>query len=308
MYNKLITGCIGLLLSLMPLQLLAQDSTDVEQDTMKPELNLGLRYHMLNNKIVYLMASTKAKIDGKFKQIRGIKLSLYLDADSAENLIGTLTTDKHGLAKAILPVGLKEKWDAAPGHNFIAISEANKEFESVTAETAITKSRITIDTTSEDSIRTINVLVNSFDGKKWLPVKDVEMKVGIYRSAGGILSAGAEETYTTDSSGSVTVELNKTGLPGDAKGNYVLVAKVEENETLGNLVEEKIVPWGVAVKPDSDFFNQRTLWSTRFRTPFWLLFMAYSIIIGVWGTVLYLVMQIYKIKKLGLQQDNASNS
>ena len=80
----------------------------------------------------------------------------------------------------------------------------------------------------------------------------------------------------------------------------MLVAKVEDNEQYGNLIIEKTVPWGIATRVDNSFFNQRTLWSTRFRTPWWLLFMAYSIVIAVWGTIIYLVLQIVKIKKLGV--------
>src|SRR5436190_3674815 len=102
-------------------------------------------------------------------------------------------------------------------------------------------------------------------GTEWIPAKDVEMKVGISRM-GGVLSAGDEATYTTDSSGSVTVEFKKDSLPGDEKGNIILAAKVENNDQYGNLFVEKTVPWGISKKSDNTFFKQRTLWSTRSRT------------------------------------------
>jgi hypothetical protein len=269
-----------------------------QKDSAKNELVVNLAYYMNNNNIIYLIANTKTKIDGKFRPVQGINLNLFLDADSAGNLISKLTTDKNGLAKTVLPPALKTVWDGSPKHNFIAVSEPTKGFESVTAETAITKSKITIDTVAGGETRTISVIVSSFSGTEWVPVKDVEMKVGVSRSGGGILSAD-EQTYTTDSSGTVTAEFKLDSLPGDLKGNIVLVAKVDENEQLGNLLVEKVVPWGVVVNPSKGFFDQRTLWSTRFRTPFWLLFMAYSIVIGVWGTIFYLVRQIIKINKLG---------
>ncbi len=279
-----------------------------QEDSVKKELVVNLAYHMNNNNIIYLIANAKTKIDGKFRPVQGINLNLFLDADSAGNLISKLTTDKNGLAKAILPPALKIAWDGSPKHNFIAVSEPTKDFESVTAETAITKSKITIDTVSGGETRAISVTVSSFSGTEWVPVKDVEMKVGVSRSGGGILSAGDEPTYTTDSSGAVTAEFKLDSLPGDLKGNIVLVAKVDENEQVGNLWVEKIVPWGVAVKPYNDFFDQRTLWSTRFRTPFWLLFMAYSIVIGVWGTIIYLITQIVRIKKIGVSVSSTGSS
>ena len=161
-----------------------------------------------------------------------------------------------------------------------------------------TKTKITIDTLAGAETRTITVNVSALQNGEWMPAKDVEMKVGVARS-GGILSAGDEETYTTDSSGTVNVELTKDSLPGDEKGNMVLVAKVEDNDQYGNLLVQKTVPWGVALKTDNSFFDQRTLWTTRFRAPVWLLFMAYSITIGVWGTIIYLVLQIIRIKRIG---------
>ena len=134
---------------------------------------------------------------------------------------------------------------------------------------------------------------------EWMPAADVELKVGIQRF-GGLIPAGDEETYTTDSTGKVTAEFKREGLPGDEHGTIILAAKVEDNDQFGNLLIQKKAAWGVARKIDHNFFDQRTLWSTRFKTPYWLLFIAYSIIIGVWGTLIYLIRQVVKIIKLGV--------
>ena len=157
---------------------------------------------------------------------------------------------------------------------------------------------MSLDTATEDGVRKITASVMKLENNEWLPAKDVEMKIGIER-LGGILSAGDEATYTTDSTGSVTVELKKDSLPGDEKGNYIVAAKAEDNDQFGNLLIEKKVNWGTVQKNNNNFFSLRTLWTTRFRTPYWLLIMAYSIVIGVWGTLFYLIRQVFKIKKMG---------
>jgi hypothetical protein len=77
-----------------------------------------------------------------------------------------------------------------------------------------------------------------------------------------------------------------------------LIARTEDNENFGNLFAEKNVNWGVAPIMD-DSFNHRSLWATRTKTPIWLLFLAYSIIAGVWGTLIYLIFQLIKIRKMG---------
>jgi len=290
--KKIITAVIALLLTI-PFSSWSQDSS-------KKDLILNLSYFMTSNNAIYIMANTKTKIAKKFTPVSGINISLFLDKDSSTNFIGKVTTDKNGLGKAIISPQLKTIWDQSPTHTFKAVSEANSDFEITNAETSITKSKLTIDTLSDGDAKTINVKVESFNGTSWSPVPGVEIKVGVSRLSGAILPAGEEASYTTDSTGKVNAVLKKTALPGDEKGNIILAAKVEDNEQLGNLTAEKTVPWGIAVKADNNFFNQRTLWSTRFRTPLWLLFMAYSIVIGVWGTIIYLVFQIIKLKKMGV--------
>ena len=91
-------------------------------------------------------------------------------------------------------------------------------------------------------------------------------------------------------------------MPGDEKGNLILVARVEDNDSYGNLVVERSVPWGVAVKAEQNFWH-RTLWSTGNRAPIWLLFIALAIIIGVWGSIIYLVKQLFKVKKMGKEYE-----
>ena len=273
-------------------------TTAFAQDSTKKDLVLNVGYYDMNNKVVYLMVHTKAKINSKFQPAPYQYVNLYLDSISDANSIAKVKTDENGLAKAIIPSGLKNTWLNSANHNIIGVVEENKDFNKATSETAVTIARLSIDTSTDGKVKNIIASVSAFKNNAWLPAKGVEMKVGINR-LGGILSAGDEATYTTDSTGSVTVPLKKDSIPGDQKGNIILVAKVEDNDQYGNLIIEKTVPWGVSLKQEKNFFDQRTLWSTRFRTPIWLLFIAYFIGIGVWATIIYLILQIVKIKKLG---------
>jgi hypothetical protein len=274
-------------------------STNVDaQDSSVAEPSIHLRYFVNNNSIQYLMVQSRIKVGKKFEALPRKVVQIYLDSNSPENLITKTYTDEKGFAKVIIPPSLKDKWNSSPQHQFIGILEATSKEEERTTSLEITKAKMEMDTSTTDSVHSINVLVKFFQNNDWVPVKDVEMKLGVNRS-GGILSAGDEETYTTDSTGTASVEFKRDSLPGDHLGNFVLVAKVEDNEQFGNLLVEKTVPWGIVVKENKNFFDQRTLWSTRFRTPEWLLFMAYSIVISVWSVIIYLVFQIIKIKRLG---------
>jgi hypothetical protein len=273
------------------------------QDSVAKESVLSIKYFSIDNKIPYLVVQSQSKLGKKYTPVKNVSVQVFIDSDSSElNLLGKVTTGENGEAKVILPVSVKAFWDASPQHNFIATAAATKDpiaigFNETKTELLITKSKIVIDTSSDETAKTITATVTKLKDGEWVPAKDVEMKIGIRRS-GSILSAGDEETYTTDSTGQAVAEFKKDSLPGDEKGNIMLVAKVEDNELYGNLVVEKSVPWGVFKKFENNF-NKRSLWATRFKTPIWLLFMAYSIVAGVWGVLIYLVWQIIKIKKLG---------
>src|SRR6186997_129710 len=92
-----------------PFSVFAQDST-------KNELVMNLGYFMNNNKIIYLIANTKTKIDKKFQPVKGMIVNLYLDNDSAGNSIGKVVTNEKGIAKAIIPASLKDLWEGTATH------------------------------------------------------------------------------------------------------------------------------------------------------------------------------------------------
>ena len=181
------------------------------QDSAAAEPSVNLRYFINNNSIQYLMVQSRIKVGKKFKPLPRQLVQLYLDSNSAENLITKIYTDEKGLAKVIIPPSLKDKWNSSPIHQFIGVLEATSKEEERTTSLEITKAKMEMDTSTTDSVHTINVQVKFFQNNDWVPAGDVEMKVGVNRS-GSILTAGDEETYTTDSTGTVTTlrRVNKT--------------------------------------------------------------------------------------------------
>ncbi len=266
-----------------------------QDDSVKPVSIVSLRYFNINNSTQYLLLKSVSKLGRVLTPQENKTYEIYLDSSVQNNLIGKVTTDEKGLAKTILPPLLASQWNASPEHTFV-VKEGDEE---VLSDYTITKAKISLDTTTVDGVKNITASVMQLDGSNnWVPVPDVDVAIGVKRMK-SILPAGDDPTYTTDSTGTATAELKKDSLPGDEKGNLVIAAKVEDNDVVGNLRVEETVPWGVRTEIDRSFFKQRTLWSTRFRTPFWLLFTVYAIVIGVWGTLMYLVFNLVKIGKIG---------
>ncbi len=264
------------------------------QDSTKKDLLVNIGYYNVNNNVAYLGIHARTKTDGKFKPVGGAKVRLYLDKDSAAYLTGDLITDAKGEAYTTLSPSLKDLWNSSATHTFIALSNGDAAFNAARTETPVAKARLQIDTGAG---RTISVSVLELKNGSWTPAKSVDIKVAV-RRMGGDLAVSDKESYTTDSTGKIDAEFTREGLPGDKKGLLTLVAKVEDNDLYGNLQVEKTVPWGSVLNSENSF-NNRSLWAARFKSPIWLLFMAYFIFISVWSVLIYLIYQFRKIKKAG---------
>ena len=277
-----------IILGFLPIALMAQK-------TEKENLVVGVRYFNNNNKTHHLVFKTKSKVNGKFKNIPDIKLAVYITSDATKaNLIGTITTNDVGDAVLLIPPAAKTEWVKSPNQTFVAVSTATKQFDESRGELAITKAKLQIDTVEG---KIVNAKLVALIDTVWTAIADVEMQLGVKR-LDGVLSVNETPTFTTDSAGGTTAEFKRDSLPGDSKGNLVLVASVLDNEVYGNLTAELSVPWGSKFSHISNF-DHRTLFARRGHSPIWLELLAYSIVVAVWGIIIFLIFQIRKIKQLG---------
>lgn len=273
------------------------------QEKEQPVLMLALRHFTENNNIQYLGVDARLKADNQLQPAKNLVVRLFLDSTGSEDLIAQVKTDEKGTARSVIPVQLKQVWDASPVHKFIALARLDPKGEETTSELEITPARMEMDTVNQDGTRSVTARVLSLTGGTWTPAKDVEVKIGVER-LGGSLKIGDDETYTTDSLGQVTGEFKLDSLPsGNRNGSITLVARVEDNDQFGNLLVRKTVPWGHYYMHISTF-GQRSLAAARFRSPLWLSFMAFSIMAAVWGVIIYLIFQIFRIKREGIRSGN----
>jgi len=280
---------ILLIAALMPHFIMAQA---VEKNT----LVLGVKYYNDNNAAQHLVVSAKSKIDGKFQKIGNIIVKVYITTDTNKNnLIGTGTTTERGEFILFIPPSAKTEWLKSPTQNFIAISAANKLYDQARAETTITKAKIKIDTTDG---KIVNAKLLTLVDSVWKPMAGIEMVLAVKRLDGN-LNISETATYTTDSIGAVSGEFKRDSLPGDQKGNLVLVANIIDNDVYGNVEAKTTVPWGKPLVYTTNY-NHRSLFARRGHSPIWLELLAYGIILLVWAVIIYLGFQIRKIIQLGL--------
>ncbi len=288
--NKIVAGSIAVML-------LISGNKGFSQGAEKASLSITLSYYEVNNQLPHISALVKTKVDGRFKPAGGIPLKLFLNKDSAGTVIGKVVTNENGQAFAFIPPSLKNEWKSSKTHTFLASFDGDKRYESAKADLTVAKAKIEISTAD----KTITAKVFQLTDTTWVPVKGVDVKFGV-RRLGADLPVNETPTFTTDSTGQASADFKRDSIPGDAKGNIVLVAKVEDNEQFGNIAVEKTVPWGAKFVPVNTF-DERTLFATRSKAPIWLIVVSSGIILAVWITLILLVQNIFRIKKLGQETE-----
>lgn len=237
---------------------------------------------------VDLNAALKTKIKGTFIKLPHLKVKFIQVSGDAEKELGFAITNGEGKVSfnykdSLLPA------DAEGKLHFKALFAGNKAMEAAEEEVAVKRARLEITPVKEDSLLTVKVrLIEIVNGKE-TPVKETELGVFVNRSFLPMKIG----TATTDENGEVTVEI-PNNLPGDAKGNITLLAKLDENEVYGNLEAGAVQQWGI---PVSAVIKEqpRALWSPH--PPVWMLVTFIVLMAVVWGHFLVIVYQLWRLRK-----------
>ena len=141
-----------------------------------------------------------------------------------------------------------------------------------------------------DSNYVCTALVTS-EGK---PVKEVTVKLYVQRLFSLL---PINEGTATDETGLASFTFPRD-LPGDANGKLTVIAKIEDDENYGNAESKSEVAWGI-VRPSSTTDKmERSLSASRERAPVYFMVASDLIIACIWGTLIYIIFQVFKIRKI----------
>lgn len=156
--------------------------------------------------------------------------------------------------------------------------------------TASGEAKLDISFSEKDSVKTITAKLTHADNA----VPGIDIHFYAKKSFGLLPLEG--DNITTDDNGESTIDF-PTDLPGDASGNVVVIAKVEDDEKLGTVEAAKTINWGVPSKPKP--LQSRALWTSGNNAPWPLTITVTSIVVIVWGIIFYMFFQLVRIKKAG---------
>lgn len=121
------------------------------------------------------------------------------------------------------------------------------------------------------------------------PLEGAEMVLFVKRYFGN-LKIG--ESVVTDKTGVAVFDFPKD-LPGDKKGNVVLVlnlktggSNIQKTDTLAIGVPTNLPPLN----------SQRAMWNVMAKAQVWLFLSYFTVVITIWGLLIYIVFQLVKIR------------
>jgi hypothetical protein len=237
---------------------------------------------------VDLNVALQAKVKNSSVKLALLKVTFLLVTDTAEKELGFVITNGQG--KAVYNVKPEALVTDKEGKlHFKASFAGNKGMDPAEEEITIKRARLEITPVKEDSLLTIQVKLIDLGTGTESPVPETALGIFVKRMFNP-LKVGEG---TTDENGEATIEV-PNNLPGDAKGNLTLLAKLDENEVYGNMEASVDQKWGVAV---SDKMGElpRALWSTH--PPLWML-ITFIILVGtVWGHYIVIIYELFRLRK-----------
>jgi hypothetical protein len=146
----------------------------------------------------------------------------------------------------------------------------------------------------EDSVKYITAQVNEFANDTiGDPISELDVYFFVQRTFSQ-LPIG-DYFNTTDENGEVRIEF-PYDLTGDSAGNVIIIAKIEEDDRFEGVELSKTASFGIPVDYEQHE-NKRTLVAAGANAPISLLILVNGIILAVWGILIYIFIQIYRIRR-----------
>jgi len=157
------------------------------------------------------------------------------------------------------------------------------------------EAKITLTFEKADSLYICKALVTS----EGIPVPEVPVNLSVKRLFSN-LSIG--DAVPTDSTGVASFEFPQD-IPS-RNGKLIIFASIADDENYKNTQVSGEVKWGTVVVSDNSNVEERSISAGRNEAPIYFIVSSLIAIGLVWGFLLYSVLQVFKIKRLGTELKN----
>jgi len=260
------------------------------QEVTKNRVRIKADYTKVMNSQSYLDIKVISRIDRQMQDVPDIELDVYYEFDNDEFPLGTAKTDMSGKSRFILPPLTEIQADTAGIYTLGVSFGGNDLFKRGSRSVSFKDANITTELMEIDSTNYIKATLT--DAISQSPLAESLMRVQIQRLIRP-LKIGEDFTYTDDN-GTILVPVEE-GIPG-LDGILNIEVLLPESDVYGTVKAIAEAPFGVPIVQDTSF-NERSLWASRDKTPYFILIFTILLLILTWGPIFYLVRNLYRIYK-----------
>lgn len=289
MKNLKITS-IGLSFMFLFLGVLSNYNDLHAQSKKKNRARINADYTNIIDGTQYLDIKASARIDKKTVELAGLDLTIYQLIDDEEIELGSTTTNSAGLSKYTFENFRSLTPDSLGFYNIVVGFDGNDDFKKASREVNFKDADLKTEWIQKDSLNYVKATMIEKISDSALAEMALSVRVErLFRP----LSIG-EDYYETDDNGQIEVEI-EDGIPG-VNGDLNIEVVLSESDDYGTVISQVTAPIGTLIVDESTYDN-RTMWSPRGKTPYFLLGVTYSFIIVVWGLFIYLFINLVRIFK-----------
>ena len=261
------------------------------QDVKKNRVRLKADYVKVMGNESYFDIKASAKIDKKNVSVSNIEVIVYQELNDDQIKLGTVTTDNNGEHRFIIKNFNTLKTDSTNTYNFLISFKGNDDFKKASKSIQFKDATITAEIITKDSINYISSTLRETSTDSLLVDQSLNVQVQrLFKP----LRIG-KEFNNTDDNGTIIVPIEE-GIPG-VDGNLIIEVVLYDSDEYGTVKAMVEAPIGVQIVDESTF-DQRTMWSPRNKTPIFILVFTNLLIVGIWGIIVYLISNLFKIVKL----------
>ena len=261
------------------------------QQAKKASVRLKTDYIKIMDSVSYFNIKAFARVEGENVDVPNIDLTVYNIQGDDEIELGKATTNMHGECKFVLEDLNTIKPDSVTNaYNFNIAFKGNDAFKKVSKDVSFKDASILAKFVTKDSLNYVSATLKETSSDSILSDKILNVQVQrLFRP----LKIG-EEFNTTDENGTILVNI-PDGIPG-INGNLIIEVVLADSDDYGTIKALVNAPVGNPIV-DQSTFDERTMWSPRNKTPLFLLIFPNLLIFGMWGLIIYLFINLFKISK-----------
>ncbi len=261
------------------------------QKVKKNKARISVVYVKIMDRDVYFDIKASARVNKKTVKISNVEITVFNLLKDDKIALGKVTTNADGEVRFKLNSLNDIKSDSTNTYNLQFLFKGNNHFKSAKKSIQFKDIHLKANIITKDSINYMTATLT--DAVTNTPIVDESLTVQVQRLFRPLRIG--KEFNITDKEGSILVPIDND-IPG-VDGNLTFEVVLNESDDYGTVKALVTNPIGTSII-DKSTFDQRTMWSPRNKTPIFLLIFPNLLIVGVWGLIIYLILNLFKIVKL----------